>query len=173
MAEDYEFVTIWVFDAPVEKVWKELKDSESWSDWWKGVLAVKELQAGDENGVGKLVRSTWQSRLPYKLEFDSEVVRIEDLKLIEARAFGELEGRGLWQLESEDENKTRVQYDWRVKTTKSWMNLLAPIAKSFFRWNHNVLMRWGGEGLAKRLGCRLLERKELRIENGKRKIRNS
>jgi hypothetical protein len=32
------------------------------------------------------------------------------------------------------------------------MNLLAPIAKPFFSWNHNVVMGWGGEGLAKRLG---------------------
>jgi hypothetical protein len=40
------------------------------------------------------------------------------------------------------------------------MNLLSPIAKPFFRWNHNVIMRWGGIGLAKRLGCKLLEMKD-------------
>jgi hypothetical protein len=40
------------------------------------------------------------------------------------------------------------------------MNFLAPIAKPFFRWNHNVIMNWGGEGLAKKLNCRLLESKE-------------
>lgn len=160
MARDYEFTTVWVFDAPIEKVWEAIKDSESWSVWWKGVLEVKELKSGDEKGIGKIVRSTWKSKLPYKLEFDSEIVRIEELKLIEARAFGELEGVGLWQLENQGENKTRVQYDWRVKTTKAWMNLLSPIAKPFFRWNHNVIMRWGGEGLAKRLDCNLLEMKD-------------
>ncbi len=37
-------------------------------------------------------RSTWKSKLPYKLEFDSEIVRIEPMKIIEARAFGELDG---------------------------------------------------------------------------------
>jgi hypothetical protein len=36
------------------------------------------------------------------------------------------------------------------------MNLLAPVAKRIFDYNHNVVMRWGGEGLAARLGCRLL-----------------
>ncbi len=79
---------------------------------------------------------------------------------IEARAFGELEGTGLWTLTAEDENTTRVRYDWRVKTTKSWMNFIAPLAKPFFKWNHDVIMNWGGEGLAKKLNCRLLERKE-------------
>jgi uncharacterized protein YndB with AHSA1/START domain len=160
MAQDYEFITIWVFDAPIEKVWEEIKNSENWSIWWKGVLKVTELKAGDDQGVGKIVRSTWKSKLPYKLIFDSEVVRVEDLKLIEARAFGELEGSGLWQFYSDDENQTRVQYDWCVKTTKAWMNLLSPIAKPFFRWNHNVIMRWGGIGLAKRLDCNLLEIKD-------------
>ncbi len=121
------------------------------------MLNVGELKKGDENGVGAIYRTTWKSALPYKLVFDSEVMRVEDLKLIEARAFGELEGFGLWQFSAENENLTRVQYDWRVKTTKPWMNKIAPLAKPFFRWNHNIIMNWGGEGLAKKLNCRLLE----------------
>jgi hypothetical protein len=36
------------------------------------------------------------------------------------------------------------------------MNLLAPAAKPIFQYNHNVVMRWGGEGLARHLGCKLL-----------------
>jgi hypothetical protein len=156
----YEFVTVWRFDAPLEPVWHEIKSSETWPGWWKGVLRVEELKAGDADGLGKIIRSTWKSRLPYKLEFDSEVVRIEELKLIEARAFGELEGVGLWTLNAENENTTRVRYDWRVKTTKSWMNLIAPLAEPFFRWNHDAIMNWGGQGLARKLNCRLLETKE-------------
>ena len=70
---------------------------------------------------------------------------------IEARAFGELDGSGLWQFFDDGDGRARVQYDWRVKTTKRWMNILAPIAKPFFRWNHNVIMGWGEEGLKKRL----------------------
>lgn len=157
MAEYYEFATVWRFEAPVEKVWREIKASETWSDWWKGVLRVEELKPGDKAGLGKTIRSTWRSALPYKLIFDSEVVRLEELRLIEVRAFGELEGSGVWQFFPENENQTRVQYDWRVRTTKSWMNLFAPVARPFFRWNHNVIMNWGGAGLAQRLNCKLLE----------------
>jgi uncharacterized protein YndB with AHSA1/START domain len=157
MAEDYEFITVWRFDAPLEKVWARIKDSETWSDWWKGVLKVEKLKDGDARGIGAIHRSTWKSALPYKLVFDSETVRVEELKLIEVRAFGELDGTGLWTLTAEDENTTRVQYDWRVKTTKSWMNFLAPLAKPFFRWNHDRVMTRGGAGLAKKLNCRILE----------------
>ena len=156
MAEYYEFVTIWRFDAPIEKVWDQIKDSENWSNWWKGVIKVVKLKDGDANGLGKVIRSTWRSALPYTLEFDSEVVRIGPLKIIEARAFGELEGVGLWTLTAEIESETSVRYDWKVKTTKGWMNYLAPIAKPFFRWNHDKIMNWGGKGLAKRLNCRLI-----------------
>jgi hypothetical protein len=73
--------------------------------------------------------------------------------MIEARAFGELEGTGIWRFEAEGENKTRVQYDWRVKTTKPWMNFIAPLARPFFKWNHDIIMGWGEEGLKKRLAA--------------------
>ena len=157
MAEDYEFVTIWRFDAPLSEVWACIKDSETWSDWWKGVLKVEKLKDGDAFGIGAIHRSTWKSALPYKLVFDSETVRVEEEKLIEVRAFGELDGQGIWTLTAENAHETRVQYDWRVKTTKSWMNFLAPVAKPFFRCNHDTIMNWGGEGLAKKLNCKLLE----------------
>lgn len=154
---DYEFVTIWRFEAPLEAVWEEIKNSAGWSSWWRGVLKVEELKPGDENGVGGIFRSTWKSRLPYTLCFDSEVLSVEPFKRIEARAFGELEGAGIWTLTPESATVTRVQYDWRVKTTKAWMNYLAPLAKPFFKWNHDQIMEWGGDGLAKKLNCRRLE----------------
>jgi hypothetical protein len=130
----YEFVSIWNFDAPIESAWDEIEHSENWHEWWKGVLEVEELKTGDENGIGKIVRSTWKSVLPYKLIFDSEIIRVENLKLIEARAFGELEGVGIWQFFAESSNKARVRYDWKVRTTKSWMNFFAPLAKPFFKF---------------------------------------
>ena len=34
------------------------------------------------------------------------------------------------------------------------MKTLAPVARPVFEYNHNVVMRWGGEGLARRLGAR-------------------
>ncbi len=118
------------------------------------MIRVVELKPGDADGLGSIRRSTWKSALPYRLEFDLEVTRIEAPNILEARAFGELEGVGLWTLSAENEN-TRVRYDWKVKTTKGWMNYLAPLAKPFFRWNHDIIMGWGGKGLAKKLNCSL------------------
>lgn len=154
----YEFVSTWRIDAPLDLVWQTLNDVNSWPEWWKGVVRVIELAPGDENGVGSIRRTTWKSALPYELEFDSEVVGLEHERYIEARAFGELEGVGVWHFIAIGKSKTRVDYDWRVKTTKSWMNLIAPLARPFFRWNHDVIMSWGEAGLKKKLACQNRER---------------
>jgi hypothetical protein len=155
---DYEFVTIWHVDAPIERVWNEIYHSSEWPTWWKGVERVSEIRQGDATGVGSIHRYTWKSKLPYRLSFDMENIRIDPPVLLEGIAMGELQGRGLWQL-SANGSETLVRYDWRVETTKRWMNLLSPIARPLFEWNHNVVMSWGAQGLAKRLGVKVIEQK--------------
>ena len=151
----YSFVTIWRVKAPIERVWNEIYHSENWPTWWKGVESVVERHKGDERGVGSIHRYTWKSKLPYRLSFDMETIRIEPPQLLEGIAIGELQGRGLWQLTTEGD-ETIVRYDWNVETTKRWMNLLSPIARPLFEWNHNVVMGWGAEGLEKRLGATVI-----------------
>ena len=147
---DYEFITIWQFEAPQDKVWDLVFHSEQWPQWWRGVEKVERLRDGDVNHVGAIHRYTWKSKLPYRLVFDMETIRVEPPATIEGRAIGELQGVGVWKL-SNDGGRTTVRYDWKVKTTKPWMNLLAPIARPFFKWNHDVVMDWGREGLEKKL----------------------
>jgi len=69
---------------------------------------------------------------------------------MDGRSTGELEGEGRWRL-SEEDGITTVRYEWDVSTTKPWMNLLAPLLKPAFAWNHDVVMRQGGDGLRKLL----------------------
>lgn len=45
-----------------------------------------------------------------------------------------------------------MRYEWDVRTTQWWMNALAPLARPVFAWNHDYVMRQGGEGLRRRLG---------------------
>ncbi len=157
--KNYEFVTIWRVKAPLESVWKEIYHSDLWPDWWKGVESVVLIRKGDESGVGSVHRYTWKSKLPYRLSFEMQSVRVEPPVLLEGIAAGELAGRGVWQLSSEND-ETIARYDWKVETTKRWMNLLAPIARPVFKWNHDVVMGWGAQGLAKRLGVSVVEVKE-------------
>ncbi len=150
----YEFLTTWCVDAPIETVFEVIRDSAGYPRWWKGVQGVELLEPGDDIGLGELNHFTWRSVLPYSLGFDLRVTRVERPYVIEAHAAGELEGIGTWRLY--EGQGTAIVYDWRVRTTKAWMNIFGPVARPAFRWNHDLVMRQGGEGLAAELGVRLL-----------------
>jgi hypothetical protein len=152
---EYRFLTTWLIDAPRERAWAELNDAVRWPEWWRGVVRVEELEAGDADSVGARHLIEWRSRLPYPLEFEFLTESVDAPREMVGRAFGELQGSGRWRL-FEDGDVTAVLYEWNVETTKRWMNLLAPVARPIFAWNHDVVMRWGGEGLARRLGATLL-----------------
>ena len=46
-------------------------------------------------------------------------------------ARGALEGAGQWRL-FEDGGVCAVTFDWEVRTTRAWMNTLAPLARPLF-----------------------------------------
>jgi uncharacterized protein YndB with AHSA1/START domain len=155
MAE-YAFLTTWLLDSPRRPVWEALHDQASWPSWWRGVEAVEELsRPPDGDDVGTVSRMVWKSLLPYRVEFEVTTTRVETYHLLEGRAAGDLEGVGRWRL-YEQEGVTAVLYEWNVATTKPWMNLLAPLLRLVFEWNHDWVMARGGEGIARLLGCRLL-----------------
>jgi uncharacterized protein YndB with AHSA1/START domain len=146
---EYRFLTTWIVDAERERVWEAIHDVAQWPEWWPGVEEVVPL--GDDR-----YRHTWRSVIPYPVRFVISVTRVERPSLIEADAHGELAGTGRWRLSGE--RPTVVTYEWNVRTTRPWMNLVAPVARPVFAWNHHAVMRRGAEGLADRLGARLLAR---------------
>ena len=152
---DYRFLTTWILDSPIEPVWDALRKIEDWPAWWPGVQRVRKLEHGDDDGVGGIYEHLWRSKIPYAVAFTTYVTRVERPHLIEARAEGKLEGTGTFRLFGAD-GATAVTYDWSVRTTPLWMNVVAPVARPVFAWNHDVLMRQGGEGLARWLGARLV-----------------
>ena len=152
---DYSFLTTWLLDSPREPVWEAIYDQERWPQWWRGVEEAEELRPGDHNGLGTVARMVWKSLLPYRVEFEVKTTRIERPHLLEGHAEGGLAGIGRWRLYEQD-GITAVIYEWNVATTKAWMNLLAPVARPVFEWNHDWVMAHGGRGIADLLGCRLL-----------------
>jgi hypothetical protein len=146
----FDLITDWSFDAPVEPVWQALKTPEEWPAWWRAVARVEKLADGDRNGVGAIRRMTWRTALPYTLTFAMRTTRVEPMRIIEGRAEGELQGLGRWTL-SPDGARTHVRYEWIVEVTQPWMRVMAPVLRPVFAWNHGVVMGWGYEGLKKKL----------------------
>lgn len=149
----YDLTTLWQFDAPVDVVWGAIVDAEGWSRWWPGVESVVTLAHGGAGGVGARRCCICRSVLPFRLTFITHVTRVEPMRLLEGRVEGEAEGVGRC-LVGRDAGLTTVRFEWQVRTTRLWMNLLAPLAKPLFRWNHDAMMRAGGIGLARHLGAR-------------------
>jgi uncharacterized protein YndB with AHSA1/START domain len=150
----YRFLSTWILDAPIADVWDAIYAVERWPEWWLGVRSVVELVHGGGDGVGTRHAHVWRARLPYDLRFELEVTRVERPFLLEGRASGDLAGTGRWRLF--EGAATAVTYEWDVAATIGWMNALAPLARPVFAANHDWVMRRGGEGLAGRLGARLL-----------------
>lgn len=151
-ATQFNLVTDWTFDAPRAAVWDALMLPEEWPSWWRAVIKVERVADGADNGIGAIRRLTWRTALPYTLSFDMRTTRIEPKTVIEGRAAGELDGLGRWTL-SGDDIRTNVRYEWIVTVTQPWMRLLAPVLRPVFTWNHGVVMRWGHEGLARKLAA--------------------
>ena len=155
MAVHYNFITRWKIKAPLEHVWNAIYDSEQWPNWWKGVMEVNEISNGDAEGINSVKEYVWKSRLPYTLAFKMKLKKKEQFKMLSGDAFGELEGTGTWYF-GEKNGITFVQYDWKVLTNKAWMNTFSFFLKPAFNYNHNIVMRWGAEGLAKKLNAELI-----------------
>lgn len=181
----YQFETTWELQASLPEVWDVIYNSDQWPLWWKGVLSVKRLRdgmsgipvnapnnlhdknhdvpgddnfnstpTGSSNGLHAVNAYVWKSWLPYELHFTLELVEEVPLKLIRCKADGELAGEGIFRI-SEANGIVSVRYNWNVYTQKNWMNILAPLARPFFYYNHKLVMKWGAEGLAKKLHAKL------------------
>jgi hypothetical protein len=152
---EYSFVTIWRVEAPIERVYGAIRDSLAWPSWWPTVLAVEDVSPGDDRGIGLVRRYTFKGKLPYTLTFDLRVDRVEEPASLGGVASGELEGTGVWTLTADGPSTTTVRYDWNIRTTRWWMNLLAPLAGGVFRSNHDFVMSDGRVGLGRLLGVEI------------------
>ena len=144
----YHFVTKMRMTAVREDVWSTIVSPETWPAWWRWLKRVDVIEAGDERGVGARYRYHFGTALPYRLRFEVTFARVEPPFLLVGDATGELSGAGVWQLTGLPEGGTDVTYTWLVETTRRWMNVVAPVARPAFSWNHDVLMRDFGRGLA-------------------------
>lgn len=153
-------LTIWHIDAPLDAVYAAILDSRRWPDWWSNVRHVEEVAAGNVDGIDSVWRYSWQGRLPYRVVFEVRATRIEKLVAIEGSTRGDLEGVGRWDFQH-DGTVSIVRCEWHVRSTKWWMNLLAPIARRMFIRNHARVMARGAEGLARLLRSRLVRQETI------------
>ncbi len=152
---EFRLLTIWRFEAPLQVVYAAIHDSPRWPDWWPGVKTVELITRGNADGIHSVLRYRLHGHLPYRMTFMVRATRIEPGVSIEGTVQGDLAGIGRWRFYRQG-GLCIVEYEWHVLCTRWWMSLMAPFARAMFIRNHNIVMRQGAEGLARRLGARLV-----------------
>src|SRR5690606_17528487 len=117
--KQYHFISHWQVSAPLQQVWDAIYLSEQWPEWWKGVVSVKEIKAGDSLGIGSIRTYRMRSPMLYTLSFNLQLTDREELKLLKGNATGELKGTGAWHFEHKN-GITDVKCIWNVHTTLWW-----------------------------------------------------
>jgi hypothetical protein len=113
------------------------------------VLASGQCADGDEARAECLrVRAA----TGYGFAYSTETVEVDRPRRIDGIASGNIVGRGRFLVSDGASGGTDVSFLWLVETPKWWMNLLAPLARPAFTWNHDKVMSDFGRGLAQASG---------------------
>lgn len=153
-ANEYRFVTTWLLDATPEEVADVLADAPALTRWWPAVyLSVERIEAGDELGVGSLVRLRTKGFLPYTLRWNFRVTEVVPGHGFSLKAAGDFVGTGVWTFERVGQ-ETVVTYDWRIRAEKRLLRRLSLVMKPLFAANHRWAMARGEESLRLELARR-------------------
>ena len=151
---DFTLSTHWLVVATIEEVAAILSEPERLPDWWPEVyLSVEIVDPGGPDGVGRVVAFHTRGWLPYTLRWRGTVVDAHRPHTWTVEATGDLDGRGVWQLEQRGELAV-VDYTWRVRVEKPGLKLLAPVLRPVYAANHRWAMARGLEGLGRELARR-------------------
>lgn len=143
--EQYSFVTTWRVDAPARAVWDAL---QCLSLWWPGMSS--KCVTPSREGIGARHERITRGRLPYTLRYTITVTRFDPPRASTYDSEGDLVGQGSYVL-TQMGDTTEIIFHWDVATRGFWMNVLAPLLKPLFAWNHDYVMAQGEQALAQYL----------------------
>ena len=146
----YRFTDDWYVAADPAVARDLLRRVEEWPTWWPSCVSVQPVAPQDPRADGKAWQFTFQTRLPYRMSFQADVVSDEPT-VVETVVVGRVRGEGRWRVDPAG-GGSRVHFDWLVDPQVPWMRLLSPVARPVFIWNHESLMAEGARALAGELG---------------------
>jgi hypothetical protein len=140
LAPRYLFKSTWVLPYPPDDVYQALYDVVSYPLWWP---EFREVTRATDLLFRMVVRSFLPYRITYMLRRD-----IADLATgrLEATVDGDISGVIGWMV-TPGPAGTTVRFREIVECRMELLNLLAPIARWAFEFNHQLMMRDGLVGL--------------------------
>jgi hypothetical protein len=167
MAARYHFLSDFTMTSSRDAVWTTLFAVREWPSWWRWLKRIDVVrEATSDSGVGAVYRNHISSPTGYGFQFQVETAEVDVLRRIDLTVSGELVGRIRYLLSDDPSGGTNVSFAQLVETPKWWMNLLAPIARPGFNWNHDKLMTDHGRGLARASGGELVRVRNWSLKPG-------
>jgi hypothetical protein len=153
-ANSYHFVTRWRVAGSPEEVYTLIDNAPDLARWWPAVyLDVKEIEPGDAQGLGKVVRLHTKGWLPYTLRWQFRTVEKEFPRRLALEAWGDFVGRGLWTFTPAGDG-VDVTFDWDIRADKPLLRLFSFVLGPIFAANHRWAMARGEESLKLELARR-------------------
>jgi hypothetical protein len=140
LAPRYLFTSKWEVPAPARDVYAALERVIDYPLWWPEFREVTRVAGGRYRMV---VRSFLPYRITYVL---SQVIADRGTGRLEATVAGDIAGRIGWKIDPAPHGSL-VRFREDVETHLSLLNLLAPVARPAFEFNHQLMMRDGLVGL--------------------------
>ncbi|MGO4860003.1 SRPBCC family protein [Arthrobacter sp. 2MCAF14] len=156
----FDLSSTWHLPATPEQVWAIIADVDmSWPSWWPDCSFAAPLTrtVSDSDSQEDILKATtsylnFKASLGYTLTISIHPTMVVTPSEIAFDAGGHLDGNGRVTLSPETNGRaTRMDIEWRVRPTRRWMNLLAPVAAPAFTAAHALMMRQGEKGLVRAL----------------------
>lgn len=147
----YHFLTEMSLSAPPAEVERVLRDVTAWPTWWRWARRVERVNHVPSGTVGARYRNQIRTPMLYGFTYETEIIGVADGR-IRLDATGDLEGMGVFEYESLEAGGAYLRFSWLVQTSRRWMNLVGPLARPVFTWNHDLLMTDFARGLARTSG---------------------
>lgn len=153
-SNEYAFTTHWRVQSTCQEISDILGNGPDLVRWWPSVyLDVQEVEAGDANGLGKVIKLHTKGWLPYTLRWQFRVTENRAPYGFSLEAWGDFVGIGVWTF-VQDGSWVNITYDWRVRADKPLLRTFSFIMKPIFAANHHWAMRQGELSLQRELARR-------------------
>jgi hypothetical protein len=160
---DYHFITHWRVQSTLDEINAILGDAPDLVRWWPSVyLDVKEVEAGDARGVGRVISLFTKGWLPYTLRWQFKVTEVNHPYGFRLDAIGDFVGRGIWTF-AQDGDCVNISYDWKISAEKGVLKTFSFLMKPIFSRNHEWAMAKGLESLHLELRRRRAQTEEERV----------
>jgi hypothetical protein len=153
-ANDYVFRNTWRVRGDIDEVRSIIADGADYPRWWPAFcLDARELEPGDQRGVGRRVAVHAKGWLPYTLRWTYRTLEpaADDQARVEVR--GNLNGNGTWTFR-QDGLDAVAELLWEVSAEQPFVRALSGLLKPIFRSNHYWAMRRGERSLRLELARR-------------------